>query len=83
LVPQPAPDPPALVELAELDDAAFRKRFAGSAIKRIGRDRFVRNVAYALGNSRSRDALPVLQKLANDPSELVRDAARWALSVVA
>jgi epoxyqueuosine reductase len=82
LVPQPAPDPPSLVELAELDDAAFRKRFAGSAIKRIGRDRFVRNVAYALGNSGSRDAIPVLRNLTADSSALVRDAARWALSVV-
>ena len=42
---------PALAELAALDDAAFRQRFAGTAIKRIGRDRFIRNVAYALGNS--------------------------------
>ena len=45
-----------LAELAALDDAAFRKRFAGTAVKRIGRDRFLRNVAYALGNSgRPRD----------------------------
>src|SRR5215218_7533567 len=49
--PRPELTAPALVELAALDDAAFRKRFAGTAIKRIGRDRFVRNVAYALGNS--------------------------------
>jgi epoxyqueuosine reductase len=81
LVPRPAPDPPMLAELAALDDESFRKRFAGSAIKRIGRDRFVRNVAYALGNSGKPDiALPALQRLLNDRAELVRDAAGWALS---
>jgi len=81
LVPRPAPDAPTLAELAALDDAAFRKRFAGTAIKRIGRDRFARNVAYALGNCRSRDeALPAVEKLLFDPSPLVRGAAVWALS---
>jgi epoxyqueuosine reductase len=44
---------PALAELAALDDAGFRARFSGSPIKRIGRDRFVRNVLYAIGNSGS------------------------------
>jgi epoxyqueuosine reductase len=71
---------PALAELAALDDAAFRRRFAGTAIKRIGRDRFVRNVAYALGNSGAPTVLPAVQHLLNDNSPLVRDAARWALS---
>jgi epoxyqueuosine reductase len=81
LVPQPAPDAPALAELATLDDAAFRKRFAGMAVKRIGRDRFVRNVAYALGNcGTSGVALPAVEKLLADPSPLVRGAAVWALS---
>ncbi|MBV8409976.1 MAG: tRNA epoxyqueuosine(34) reductase QueG [Alphaproteobacteria bacterium] len=81
LVPRPAPEPPLLAELAALDDAAFRKRFAGNAIKRIGRDRFVRNVAYALGNSDRRDiALPALEPLLRDRSGVVRDAARWALA---
>ena len=81
LVPKPAPQAPLLVELAALDDAAFRKRFAGSAIKRIGRDRFVRNVAYALGNSGNRaTALPAVERLLSDPSPLVRGAAVWALS---
>ena len=69
---------PALAELATLDDSAFRARFAGTAIKRIGRDRFIRNVAYALGNSASADAVPAVQQLLNDKSSLVRDAARWA-----
>ena len=81
LMPRRRPEPPTLAELATLDDAAFRKRFAGSAIKRIGRDRFVRNVAYALGNSGNRDvALPAIERLLDDRSELVRDAAQWALS---
>jgi epoxyqueuosine reductase len=81
LVPHPAPDPPMLVDLAALDDASFRRRFAGSAIRRIGRDRFVRNVAYALGNSGKPDiAGPALEWLLVDASELVRDAAEWALS---
>ena len=55
---------PLLAELATLDDAAFRQRFAGTAIKRIGRDRFVRNVAYALGNSGAPEtALPAVERL--------------------
>ena len=71
---------PALAELATLDDAAFRDRFAGTAIKRIGRDRFIRNVAYALGNSGAAEAVPAVQHLLNDKSPLVREAAGWALS---
>jgi epoxyqueuosine reductase len=70
---------PELSELATLDDAAFRRRFAGTAIKRIGRDRFLRNVAYALGNSRApQTALPAVARLRKDASPLVRDAADWA-----
>ena len=79
-VPRAELTAPALAELAALDDNAFRERFAGTAIKRIGRDRFVRNVAYALGNSGAQAALPAVQQLLNDQSSLVRDAARWALS---
>jgi epoxyqueuosine reductase len=71
---------PALAELATLDEDAFRHRFAGTAIKRIGRDRFMRNVAYALGNSTAREALPAVQELLNDKSPLVREAAHWAFS---
>ena len=63
-----------------LDDTAFRKRFAGTPIKRTGRDRFVRNVLIAIGNSRDRrlagEAIPLLE----DPSPLVRAMAVWALS---
>jgi len=81
LMPRPELDAPLLSELAALDDAAFRKRFAGTAIKRIGRDRFVRNVAYALGNcSHAEAALPAVDKLLADSSPLVRGAAVWALS---
>ncbi|MCW5732679.1 MAG: tRNA epoxyqueuosine(34) reductase QueG [Enhydrobacter sp.] len=77
--PRGALTAPLLAELATLDDAAFRQRFAGTAIKRIGRDRFIRNVAYALGNSRSpATALPALAPLLTDASALVRDAASWA-----
>jgi len=70
---------PALAELAALDDAGFRARFSGSPIKRIGRDRFVRNVAYAIGNSGAADLIPVLQGLTGDACPTVRDAADWAL----
>ena len=81
LAPRPAPEAPCLAELAQLDERAFRQRFAGSAIKRSGRDRFVRNVAYALGNSGKPEiALPAIERLLQDPSPLVRGAAVWALS---
>jgi epoxyqueuosine reductase len=69
---------PPLAELAVLDDAGFRARFSGSPIKRIGRDRFVRNVLYAIGNSGQAALRPVAQGLAEDADETVRDAARWA-----
>ena len=69
---------PRLAELAVLDDSAFRTLFAGSPIKRIGRDRFVRNVLVAIGNSRDPALRPVAQSLAEDPDPAVADAARWA-----
>ncbi|MEX0369951.1 MAG: tRNA epoxyqueuosine(34) reductase QueG [Tateyamaria sp.] len=71
---------PPLADLAALDDAAFRARFSGSPIKRIGRDRFVRNVAYAIGNSGRPDLQPAVQDLVNDPDPAVADAARWAVT---
>ena len=83
-LPRPELTAPTLVELAALDDAGFRRRFAGTALKRIGRDRFVRNVAYALGNSAApQTALPAVGRLIEDPSPLVRGAAVWALSRLA
>ena len=70
---------PKLAELAALDDAAFRRMFAGTSIKRTGRDRFVRNVAIAIGNSGDRALIPVAERLRGDASPLVRDMAQWAL----
>ncbi|MBS1301806.1 tRNA epoxyqueuosine(34) reductase QueG [Loktanella sp. SALINAS62] len=71
---------PALVELAALDDAGFRARFSGSPIKRIGRDRFVRNVCYAIGNSGNPALAAALKPLMNDADPAVADAARWGLA---
>lgn len=70
---------PMLLELAGLDDTAFRERFATTAVKRIGRDRFIRNVCVALGNSGNAAAVPVLQTLANDTSDVVRAQAMLAM----
>ena len=64
--------------LLALDDAAFRARFSGSPIKRIGRDRMVRNVLYAIGNSGLAHLRPVAARLLNDPDPTVADAAMWA-----
>ena len=71
---------PPLEDLAQLDDAAFRIKFSGSPIKRIGRDRFVRNVLYAIGNSQEPRLKQVAVKLINDPDQTVADAARWAMT---
>jgi len=70
---------PSLVELAGLDDAGFRARFSGSPIKRVGRDRFIRNVAYAMGNSGDKAMIPALSPLTTDPDPAVADAAIWAI----
>ncbi len=70
---------PRLVELAALDDAAFRGRFSGSPVKRIGRGRFVRNVLVALGNGDAAGAGAVTARL-GDADPLVRGAAVWAAS---
>jgi epoxyqueuosine reductase len=71
---------PALAELARLDDAAFRARFTKSPVKRIGRDRFVRNVLIAIGNSNDAALAAEAERLLDDASPLVRGAAAWALS---
>ncbi|MEI7572866.1 MAG: tRNA epoxyqueuosine(34) reductase QueG [Phenylobacterium sp.] len=70
---------PALAELAGLDDAAFRTRFARSPVKRTGRDRFLRNVLYAIGNSGDLALVPAARARLEDASPLVRGAAVWAL----
>jgi epoxyqueuosine reductase len=70
---------PKLAELARLDDAAFRKLFAKSPVKRTGRDRFVRNVAIAIGNSADAALAADAERLLDDASPLVRGAAVWAL----
>ena len=80
LQPRPALTAPALADLAQLDDASFRTLFAKSPIKRIGRDRFVRNVLYAIGNSGEPALRGVAERLCADPDAAVADAARWAVA---
>ncbi len=70
---------PELAELAALDDAAFRARFSASPVKRIGRDRFVRNVLIAIGNSGDPALLPSARRLLDDPDPVVAEAASWAV----
>ena len=70
---------PLLAELAVLDDPSFRAFFSGSPIKRIGRDRFVRNVLYAIGNSEDAQLCTVAETLCSDPDPTVADAAQWAV----
>ncbi|MFN3625896.1 MAG: epoxyqueuosine reductase, partial [Hyphomicrobium sp.] len=72
-------DNPPLAELLTLDGAAFRTRFAGTPIKRTGRDRFLRNVLIAAGNARDSSLLPRIEALLADDSPLVRAMAVWAM----
>ena len=71
---------PRLADFLDLDDTGFRKLFAGSPIKRIGRDRFLRNVLIALGNAGNPQAAARIEPLLGDPSPLVRAMAVWALA---
>ncbi len=80
LLPRAELTAPRLRDLAELDDAAFRRVFAGSPVKRIGRDRFLRNVLVAIGNSGDAGLAPSAEALLGDPSPLVRGMAVWALA---
>jgi len=73
-----ATDNPPLADLLGLDDTAFRARFAGTPVKRTGRDRFIRNVLIAAGNSCDAGLLPHVEALIEDPSPLVRAMAAWA-----
>ncbi|WP_291180202.1 tRNA epoxyqueuosine(34) reductase QueG [Erythrobacter sp.] len=70
---------PELAAFLQFDDAGFRQFFSGSPIKRIGRDRFVRNCLYAAGNSRSTTLKPMVAVLCEDTDPTVAEAARWAL----
>ncbi|NKQ84156.1 tRNA epoxyqueuosine(34) reductase QueG [Rhizobium ruizarguesonis] len=71
---------PSIAFLLTLDDAAFRAFFSGSPVKRIGRDRFVRNVLIAAGNSGDKALIGPCRELSDDPSPVVRGMAIWALS---
>ena len=73
---------PALADLAALDDAGFRTLFRASPIKRIGRDRFLRNVLIAIGNSGDPTLLPQARQHLSDPAPVVRGAAIWALGAL-
>lgn len=70
---------PLLKEWGQWDDSQFRHFFSGSPIKRIGRNRFIRNILYAIGNSKDDDFVPLIQPLLRDSSPLVRSAAVWAI----
>jgi epoxyqueuosine reductase len=70
---------PKLADLAMLDDTAFRAMFSGNPIKRIGRNRFIRNVLYAIGNSGDPALMGAAQSHLDDPDQTVVDAARWAV----
>jgi epoxyqueuosine reductase len=78
-----ATDSPALATLLAMDDAAFRAAYAGTPVKRTGRDRIVRNSAIAAGNSGDAALLGQLRPLLADPSPLVRAAAVWAMARLA
>ena len=71
---------PTLAELSRLDDAQFRTMFSKTSIKRTGRDRFIRNVLNAIGNSGDASLAAEAERLLNDELPLVRGAAVWALS---
>ena len=71
---------PPLAELAALDEEGFKARFARTAVRRIGRERFLRNVLYAVGNSGSLALAPAAERLLDDPDAQVRGAAVWTLS---
>jgi epoxyqueuosine reductase len=76
-------DDPPLAELLAMDDGAFRRRFQGTPVKRTGRDRFLRNVLIAAGNSNDRSLLEQVRRLLDDPSAVVRAMAVWALGNLA
>jgi epoxyqueuosine reductase len=82
-VPRADLDLPLLTTLLDLDDVAFRTHFSGSPVKRIGRDRFLRNVLIAFGNAEATVVPPALEALLLDASALVRAMAVWAIQRIA
>jgi epoxyqueuosine reductase len=74
---------PPLAELAFLDEAGFRALFSASPVKRIGRNRFARNVAIAIGNSGDKALLPAAAHLAADADPVVAEAGAWAMGRLA
>jgi len=82
LAPRPDSLAPALAELAMLDEAGFRARFAGTPVKRVGRDRFVATVLIAIANSGRRELHPLAEQLRDDPAEPVRTMAAWACLIL-
>ncbi len=76
--PRATANPP-LADILALDDATFRSRYAGTPVKRTGRNRVVRNALIAAGNSGDTALLPKIQSLLSDPSPLVRAMAVWAI----
>ncbi len=83
LAPRPELSAPSLASLSALDDQGFRALFSASPVKRIGRDRFVRNVLYAIGNSADPALGEAARMRADDADPVVADAARWAVSRLA
>jgi len=74
---------PYLADLLALDDESFRAVFSGSPIKRIGRNRMVRNCLIAAGNSGDAALVGLVRTLLDDPDEVVREAAEWAMERLA
>lgn len=75
-------DQPSLLGLLELDEAGFRQRFAGTPLLRTKRRGVLRNVCVALGNVGNKQALPALERAANDPEPLIAEHARWAIEAI-
>ena len=73
---------PDLLELLQLDEAGFKRRFAGTPVLRSKRRGLLRNVCVALGNVGDESALPALEKAANDPEPLISEHARWAVDQI-
>ena len=81
-VPRDDLEPVDLVGLIGLDEPAFAARFGGTPLERTGRDAIVRNACYAAGNAKLAAAVPDLERVRDDPSEMVREAATWALACI-